>query len=117
MGHFQSPERERGRWESCHGGAWEISATVRTELIRSSDNLILHCTELENGTCTWLQECCKQVEAEVVSNSKNILHRNHLQVLFSGPVDCLLVGFSLRRFVMDPSWWLLNQIGTVSQDP
>ena len=27
-----------------------------------------------NNTCTWLQECCRQVEAEVVSNSRNQLH-------------------------------------------
>ena len=39
VGHFQS--LERGRWESCHEGAWEISAAVRTEIIRFCDYLTL----------------------------------------------------------------------------
>ena len=38
-----------------------------------------------NNTCKWLRECCRQVDAEVVSNSRNQLHQT-IQVLFPGPV-------------------------------
>ena len=35
-----------------------------------------------NNTCTWLRECCRQVEAEVVSNSKNQLHQTTYKYFF-----------------------------------
>ena len=38
-----------------------------------------------NDTCTWLQECCRQVEAEVVSNIKNILHQNSCACIIFRP--------------------------------
>ena len=39
----------------------------------------------ENNTCMWLQEFCGQVEAEVVSNSRNKIHQTWGQ-LFSPPL-------------------------------
>ena len=35
-----------------------------------------------NNTCTWLRECCRQVEAEVVSNSRNQLHQTTYKYYF-----------------------------------
>ena len=35
-----------------------------------------------NNTCTWLRECCRQVEAEVVRNSRNQLHQTKYKYYF-----------------------------------
>ena len=36
--------------------------------------LTTHCTEIGLSLGTWFRECCRQVEADVVSNSRNKLH-------------------------------------------
>ena len=43
------------------------------------------CTELRKFLCTWLGECCRQVEAEVVSNSRKKTHQTW-RPLFSPPL-------------------------------
>ena len=35
-----------------------------------------------NNTCTWLRECCRQTEGEVVSNSRNQLHQTTYKYYF-----------------------------------
>ena len=48
--------------------------------------IVIHtsgCTGLGNNTCTWFRECCKQAEAEVVSNSRNKLHQTMYKCYFS----------------------------------
>ena len=42
-------------------------------------------TELSESLCAWLRECLKQVEAEVVSNSRNKLHQTW-EALFWRPL-------------------------------
>ena len=44
------------------------------------------CTGLRNNTCTWLRECCRQVEAECGKQQQEQTSPNHIQVLFPGPV-------------------------------
>ena len=41
-------------------------------------------TEPEKSLCTWLGECCRQVEAEEVSNSRNKIHQTMYKDFFSG---------------------------------
>ena len=45
--------------------------------------IILGSTELRKSLCTWLRECYRQVEAEVVSNSRNKLHQTTYKDFFS----------------------------------
>ena len=40
-------------------------------------------TEPRKFLCTWLRECCRQVEAEVISNSRNKLHQTTYKEIFS----------------------------------
>ena len=40
-------------------------------------------TELSIFLCTCLRECCRQVEAEVISNSRNKLHQTTYKEIFS----------------------------------
>ena len=40
-------------------------------------------TELRKFLRTWLRECCRQVEAEVVSNSRSKLHQTTYKEIFS----------------------------------
>ena len=41
------------------------------------------CTELRKFPCTRLRECCRQVEAEVITNSRNKLHQTTYKHFFS----------------------------------
>ena len=40
-------------------------------------------TELRKFLCMWLRECCRQVEAEVISNSRNNIHHTTYKEIFS----------------------------------
>ena len=40
-------------------------------------------TELRKSLCTWLRECCRQVKAEVVSNSRNKIYQTTYKDFFS----------------------------------
>ena len=40
-------------------------------------------TDLRKSLCMWLRECRRQVEAEVVSNSRNKLHQTTYKDFFS----------------------------------
>ena len=42
-----------------------------------------HLTELRKSLWTWLREYCRQVEAEVISNSKSKLHQTMYKDFFS----------------------------------
>ena len=49
---------------------------LRGELLNTT------CTGPGNNTCTWLREYCRQVEAEVISNSRNQLHQTMYKYYF-----------------------------------
>ena len=44
---------------------------------------IVRTTELRRSLCTWLRECSRQAEAEVVSNSSKELHQTMYEDFFS----------------------------------
>ena len=52
-------------------------------------------TELRKSLCTWLRECCRQVEAEVISNSRNKLHQTtyNFSQLCTGVTETVLPRF------------------------
>ena len=44
-------------------------------------------TEVRKFLGTWLRECCRQVEAEVISNSRNKLHQTTYKEIFFALYD------------------------------
>ena len=63
----------------------EVPAKFSDTCSVSTDGYIgcLGCTELRKSLCTRLWECNRQVEAEVISNSRNKIHQSMYEDFFS----------------------------------
>ena len=55
-----------------------LTLTTPTE----KQNKILRLTVPKKSLCTWLEECCRQVEAEEVSNNRNKIHQTTYKDFF-----------------------------------
>ena len=56
--------------------------TPYTTKLMSSKPVYLDLYRAQKSLCTWLGECCRQVEAEEVSNSRNKIHQTMYQDFF-----------------------------------
>ena len=66
------------------------------------------CTGPGNNTCKWLRECCRQTEAEVVSNSRNQPHQTkyHFRAQYRGcfkALPCTYVPLCNAPLLPDPA--------------
>ena len=66
--------KERGKTHPSSALETSTSSWQKAYLL-SSKEMSFGGTVPENNTCMWLQEFCGQVEAEVVSNSRNKIHQ------------------------------------------
>ena len=48
------------------------------------------CTELRKSLCTWLRDCFRQAEAEVISSSSNKFHQTTYEDFFSTLYDLVM---------------------------
>ena len=62
--------------------------------------LSLRFTALRKSLCTWLRECCRQVEAELISNSRNKLHQTTYKDFFSALYRGLIKRIWLILFLL-----------------
>ena len=78
----------RGRKKVGRGrGKTHPSSALETSTVSWQKAYLLSSNEMSSGGSgpennTWLQECCRQVEAEVVSNSRNKLHQTTYTYFF-----------------------------------
>ena len=60
----------------------KVRERERDNMTREVQLFLSKTTGPRNNTCAWLRECCRQVEAEVTSNSRNKLHQTTYKYYF-----------------------------------